>query len=588
MTPNGRNASSLRVLVLAPSGADARVATELLAEHDIEARTCSGIPEMCEQLEQGGGALLLTEEALTWERPELLTEQLAAQDAWSDIPIIVLTSSGEDARWSEVLGSLFAASGNLTLIERPCSAATLTSAAQVALRARRKQYEARELLLSEQRALGAASAALEQARRSEAAREALLDSERAARADAERANRLKDEFLASLSHELRTPLSVIVSWGRVLERNFGAHNEQLRHGLSIITENALAQAQLICDLLDMSRIVSGKMSIDPHPTELTTLVAKAVSAHRPAAEAKSISIELRQPAEAPTVLADATRLTQVFWNLLSNAIKFTPEGGEVSIETVASPPDHLAVIIRDNGEGIPQDFLPHIFDRFRQADGSVSRRHGGLGIGLAIVRQLVELHGGEIEAHSEGPGRGASFTVRLPVRRIDGVASAADPLAVWGEEESVASDALAGLRVLAVEDQPQMLEIVRRTLEEHGAHVTAVGSGIEALEQLRAGGCSRFDILVSDIGMPQVDGYALIQTVRTQLALSETELPAVAVTAFARPEDRTRLTQAGFQAHLTKPYQVVQLVATVRRLARRGGVNGAHTARATLRPSPAA
>ena len=560
-------AALLRVLILAPSGADAQVAAELLAEHDMPACICHSIAEVCERLEESAGALLLTEEALAAEPPDLLTANLATQEPWSDVPIIVLTSCGDDARWSEVLGSLFAASGNLTLIERPCHAATLASAAQVALRARRKQYEARELLLREQRARRATAAVLEEKRQSDAAREALLDSERAARADAERANRLKDEFLASLSHELRTPLSVIVSWGRVLLRNFASHNEQLRHGLSVVVENALAQAQLISDLLDMSRIVSGKMSIDAHPTELTALVAKAVSSHRPTAEGKGVRLELLQQVDSAPVLADATRLQQVFWNLLSNAIKFTPEGGRVTVETFARPPDRFAVTVRDTGEGIAAEFLPHIFDRFRQADGSVSRRHGGLGIGLAIVQQLVAMHGGEIEVFSEGCGRGSSFTVILPANGTVFPRLESESVGAWTEEENIPADALSGLRILAVEDQPQMLEVVQRMLEEHGATVVGVGSGIEALERLSHGD-PPFDVLVSDIGMPQLDGYALLRAVRSQLGFPAEQLPAIAVTAYARAEDRARLTAAGFQAQLTKPYQVVQLVSIVRKLAR--------------------
>jgi CheY-like chemotaxis protein len=266
------------------------------------------------------------------------------------------------------------------------------------------------------------------------------------------------------------------------------------------------------------------------------------------------------------VLADPTRLQQVFWNLLSNAIKFTPEGGRVTIHAqAAADPDRFEVHIRDTGEGIAADFLPHLFDRFRQADGSTSRRHGGLGIGLAIVKQLVEMHGGTIQAHSEGLGRGAAFTVSLPACRSEvpvRAESEIDPYA----DSALPADALAGVRILVVEDQPHMLDIVRRVLEEVGAQVIAVESGIEALGLLRSNSRPPFDVLVSDIGMPHLDGYALIRAVRHELGLSAAVLPAVAVTAFARPEDKTRLLAAGFQAHLCKPYQVAQLVSTVREL----------------------
>ncbi len=556
----------LRVLVLAPTGSDATVAADVLEAQGIATRVCGGIAEICECLEEGAGALLLTEEALVVEEPDLLVAQLAGQEPWSDIPIILLTTSGEDGRWSEVLGSLFNASGNLTLIERPCRAATLASAVQVALRSRRKQYEARELLIREQAARRAASEALEQARQSEIAREALLDSERAARAEAEQANRLKDEFLATLSHELRTPLSVIVSWSRVLLSKFGSLDPQLRQGLSIVVDNAMAQSKLISDLLDMSRIISGKVSLEAHPTELTALLTSVVSSHRPSAEAKGVRVELTQNLGSATVLADSTRLQQVFWNLLSNAIKFTPEGGRVTIETAARGGDQFEVSIRDTGEGIAADFLPHLFDRFRQADGSTSRRHGGLGIGLAIVKQLVEMHGGSIQARSEGLGRGAAFTVTLPAYREGSAATRSQ--AQDSADAALPTDALSGVRILVVEDQPQMLDIERRVLEEVGAQVIAVISGSEALERLRTGAERPFDVLVSDIGMPHLDGYALIRTVRQELGLPPEVLPAVAVTAFARPEDKARLLAAGFQAHLSKPYQVAQLVSTVRDLAR--------------------
>jgi len=563
----------LRVLILAPSGSDAIVAAQVLATEQLSARVCGSMAELCDCLDEGAGALLLTEEALALEEPALLLEELAGQEAWSDLPIILLISSGEDARWSEVSGTLFAATGNLTLIERPCRAATLAAAVQVGLRARRKQYEARELLLSEQRALRAASDALTQAHESERAREMLLDSERAARAEAEKANRLKDEFLATLSHELRTPLAVIINWSRVLLNRFAQLDPQLHQGLSIIAENGMAQARLISDLLDMSRIISGKVGLETQRTELSGLVMQAVNSHRPSADAKGIGIDLRPSVAAATVRADPTRLQQVFWNLLSNAIKFTPRGGHVSVTISAPDPERLLVSVEDTGEGIATDFLPNLFDRFRQADGSTSRQHGGLGISLALAKQIVEMHGGSIEAHSEGLGRGARFIVCLPPYR--GEVAGSQPEAAAGEEAQLPLDALAGVSVLTVEDQPHMLEIVQRMLEEYGANVVAVNSGTEALELLGTEHERRFDVLVSDIGMPKVDGYALMRAIRSELSISADRLPAIAVTAFARPEDRSRLLSAGFQAHLTKPYQVAQLVSTVRQVARHGAVANA-------------
>ena len=563
--------SLLRVLIAAPSRSDAAVAAAALGEQGFTTRICGNMAELQECLEEGAGALLLTEEALAIETPSLLLAQLASQEPWSDLPIILLISAGRDARWSELYSTLFAASGNLTLIERPCHAATLAASVQVALRARRKQYEARELLLRERLARRTASEALAQARASEQAREALLDSERAARDEAEKANRLKDEFLATLSHELRTPLAVILNWSRVLLRRFGHLDPQLRQGLSVVSDNAQAQARLISDLLDMGRIITGKVSLEAQPTELSSLVRQAVDSHRPAAEGKGISIELRQSLQVAMVRADATRLHQVFWNLLSNAIKFTPRGGRVLVSIGAGDDGRWMISVEDTGEGIATDFLPNLFDRFRQADGSISRQHGGLGIGLAIVKQIVEMHGGAIEARSEGPGHGACFTVRLPPYRTELQPPQADTSAA-AEEPQLPADALAGLRVLTVEDQPHMLQIVQHMLEEYGAQVVGVESGTEALKRLDGSADGRFDVLVSDIGMPNIDGYALLHAIRADLAIGAETLPAIAVTAFARPEDRTRLLSAGFQAHLAKPYQVAQLVSTVRQVARHGPV----------------
>ncbi len=561
--------SDLQVLVLAPTGSDAAVAVGLLEQHGFSARNCGGISELCDALESGAGAIMLTEEALVLEDPAPLTVRLGVQEPWSDIPIIVLTTAGEEGSWNEALASLFAASGNLTLIERPCRATTLASAAQVALRARRKQYEARELLYREQQARLAASSALEQARQSQAAREALLDSERAARAEAEIANRLKDEFLATLSHELRTPLTVIVAWSRMLLKRFGNLDPQLTHGLSIVIDNSMAQSKLISDLLDMSRIISGKVSLEARPIDLLGLIHNTVASVGPAAESKQIRVVLEHNLGPTRVRGDATRLQQVFWNLLTNAIKFSSRGGQVTVAIEVRPGDNQVITtIEDNGEGIAAEFLPFLFDRFRQADGSMARRHGGLGIGLAIVKQIVEMHGGSIRAHSEGVGRGASFSVCLPAHSGE-LGDCESPPDEPGADE-ISIDALRGVYALIVEDQPQMLDILRRTLEEHGAEVVGLQSAAEALELLRCQSDREFNVLVSDIGMPHMDGYGLIHHVREELAIAPQRLPAVALTAYARPEDRARLLSCGFQDHLSKPYQVAQLVSTVRRLARPG------------------
>jgi len=402
--------------------------------------------------------------------------------------------------------------------------------------------------------------------RFEAEREQLLESERAARSEAELATRAKDDFLATLSHELRTPLSVIVLWSRILARKYGGTSEELRKGLALIIDNGMALSQLIGDLLDMSRIVSGRVTLDMRPIDAAEIVTQAVASHRPAADARRITLSLEVGAQPKIVLGDPTRLQQILWNLLSNALKFTPENGHIWV-TARRHGKQLEIAVRDDGEGIPPEFLSQIFSRFRQADSSTARRHGGLGLGLAIVKQLVELQGGEIEAISDGPGRGSTFRVTLPLHESAFATVDPETTGTWRrlDPDRLLNARLEGLRVLAVEDQAEMRESLRQMLEEQGAFVTTAASGLEALEALRTRP-DDFDAMVSDIGMPTMDGYELIRRVRNELGLGTDRLLAVALTAYARDEDRARALQFGFQAHLTKPYQVGQLVAILNQL----------------------
>ena len=396
-------------------------------------------------------------------------------------------------------------------------------------------------------------------------REVLLESERAARSDAETATRAKDEFLATLSHELRTPLSVIVLWSRILARKYGSAGEDLRKGLALIIDNGMALSQLIGDLLDMSRIVAGRVTLDLRPVDATELVSQAVTAHRPSVEGKHITLSCDIGPDAKVVLGDPTRLQQVLWNLLANAVKFTPEHGHIWV-AARKHGELLEISVRDDGEGIAPEFLQQIFTRFRQADNSSARRHGGLGLGLAIVKQLVELHGGSVQASSRGVGCGSTFTVTLPLHAST-VTPDVDSSGTWRrlDPDRMFAIRVEGLRVLAVEDQADMLESLRQMLEDHGATVTAVTSGAAAYALLRTSP-GEFDALISDIGMPQMDGYDLIRRVRTELGLGPHRLPAVAVTAYARDEDRKRALHAGFQAHVTKPYQANQLVTILNQL----------------------
>ncbi len=400
----------------------------------------------------------------------------------------------------------------------------------------------------------------------------LLGSERAARAEAERASQIKDEFLATLSHELRTPLNAILGWANVL-RGDPADTEGVAEGLTIIERNARAQNQIIEDLLDMSRIISGKVRLDVHRMDLAPIVEAAIETVRPAATAKGIRVQTVLDPTARPVSGDPNRLQQVFWNLLSNAIKFTSRGGRVQVilERVHS---HLEVSIIDTGKGIEADFLPHVFDRFRQADSSTTRQYGGLGLGLAIVKQLVELHGGTVRVKSGGRDLGTTFIVALPLTVLHPEA-AQDP-----EDRRHPSGGalvaptldrdlnLADVRVLVVDDEADARALVRRLLEERGATVITNGSVAEALASIRD---ERFDVLVSDIGMPEEDGYALIRQVRALTAERGGAIPAVALTAYARSEDRMKAVMAGFQMHVTKPVEPAELLTMVASLAGRAG-----------------
>jgi signal transduction histidine kinase/ActR/RegA family two-component response regulator len=406
-------------------------------------------------------------------------------------------------------------------------------------------------------------------RRAERERERLLVLEQQARRQAEEANRLKDEFLATLSHELRTPLNAILGWGQVL-RAGKLDEATAARALETIERNARAQAQLIADLLDISRIITGKLRLDFKPVELHRVIEAALDSAGPAAGAKDIQLAVALGPLTRPVLGDADRLQQVIWNLLSNAIKFTPSGGRVEIRLRESPP-HAVIEVADTGVGIRADFLPYVFDRFRQAESSHTRAHGGLGLGLSIVRNLMELHGGVVEVESLGEGRGATFSVKVPL-----AAELAQPLPerragashVWSSP-----DLLKDVRILVVEDEEDTRDLVVTALAQCGAEVEAAGSVPEALAAFDR---ARPDVLVSDIGFPVEDGYSLIRKVRARETGHGGQVPAAALTAYARAEDRREALEAGFDTHLAKPVDPAELIATVARLASLAG------------PSPAA
>jgi signal transduction histidine kinase/ActR/RegA family two-component response regulator len=383
-----------------------------------------------------------------------------------------------------------------------------------------------------------------------------------ARKEAEAANRTKDEFLATLSHELRTPLTAVLGWVRML-RGGTLNEETAAKALGIIERNAEAQQQLIEEVLDVSRIITGKLRLDVRPVELTPVVEAAVDAVRPAAEAKNITLSVCMASAENLVSADPARLQQVIWNLLTNAIKFTPTGGEVEVRLERAGPN-VQVKVIDNGLGISPEFLPHVFDRFRQADSSTARQYSGLGLGLAVVRHLVEQHGGRVSVESGGENQGSAFTIELPLSTLRMDADRFDQLKRGGDDaarrRSDAALSLEGVRVLVVEDQTDARDLLSVLLKQYGAQVVACGSAVEAVAALRR---ERHDVLISDIGMPGEDGYWLIREVRALGAGHGGDMPAVALTAYASEADRERALAAGFQAHVSKPIEPDALLSAV-------------------------
>ncbi|MCY7317840.1 MAG: response regulator [Ramlibacter sp.] len=397
-------------------------------------------------------------------------------------------------------------------------------------------------------------------------RERLLESERAARDLAERMSALKDDFLATLSHELRTPLSAILGWVHILRRSRD-RPQDVDKGLDIIERNSKVQIQLIEDLLDMNRITAGKVRLDVQPVEPMSFIEAALETARPAADAKNIRIERMLDPSAGPVPGDPGRLQQVMGNLLSNAIKFTPKGGKVQV-TLERVNSHVEITVSDTGIGIKPEFVAHVFERFRQADGSTTRQYGGLGLGLSIVKSLVELHGGSVQASSR-EGQGATFQIHLPVMLVQAYGNAGARAHPKGAVEiSRLGDLpeLTGVKVLVVDDTTDARELARRMLEECGAEVLVAGDAHEALRLLEA---HRPDVLLSDIGMPEVDGFELLRRVRALGPARGGGVPAIALTAFARAQDRVQALRGGFMAHLTKPVEPSELLATVASAANR-------------------
>ena len=400
-------------------------------------------------------------------------------------------------------------------------------------------------------------------KRAEEEREQLLKREHLARSEAELANRTKDEFLAMVSHELRTPLNAIVGWSAMMRRgSLDKHRE--RDAIEIIERNAKAQAQLIDDILDVSRIVSGKLRLDLKPTQLHEIVSTAVESIRPVADAKSIRLKLHLDRDAGPVSGDSDRLQQIVWNLLSNAVKFTPADGEIEISLINAG-ERVEIIVRDTGQGIAPDVLPHIFDRFRQADSSKTRRHGGLGLGLAIVHHLVQLHDGTVTAHSDGQQRGSEFRIVIPcIVNVAGMLQGENQKALLGP-----SSELSRLSILVVDDDADSRNMLEMALRSQGADVATAASVREALAAL-----DRQDwkpaLLLSDLGMPEQDGYDLIRLLRARTVEDGGQLPAVALTGYAGKEEGEKTLKEGYQAHLSKPVDWAELIRTIASLTQNG------------------
>ncbi|HEV2706264.1 MAG TPA: PAS domain S-box protein [Pyrinomonadaceae bacterium] len=395
-----------------------------------------------------------------------------------------------------------------------------------------------------------------------------VDEQRRTAQQLREANRLKDEFLATVSHELRTPLTAVLGWAHLL-RAGNLDEQSAATALETIERNARSQTQLIDDLLDVSRIITGKLRLDVRPVDPASVIESTIEALRPAAEAKGIRMQKVMDTGVVSIVGDPARLQQIVWNLLSNAIKFTPKGGRVQVrlERINS---HIEIAVSDTGEGIKSEFLPHVFDRFRQADQTTTRQHGGLGLGLAIVRHLVELHGGSVEAESLGEGQGATFIVKLPVVSVyqkEGAAERVHPAARDTLPTYDCAERLDGLKVLIVDDEPDSREVLRVGIAQCGAEVLTARSAQEAIETIEK---EKPNLLISDIGMPGEDGYELIRRVRALPTGHGKNIPAIALTAYARTEDRLRAIRAGYQMHLPKPVELAELVAIVASLIQRG------------------
>jgi signal transduction histidine kinase/CheY-like chemotaxis protein len=523
------------VLVHAPIGRDGELSSQILERSGIWSKTRATIEDLCVAIREGAATVLVTEEALSTLALERVAAVLGDQPKWSDLPVVLCSSGGDGSRVNALRARALDGLGNVMVIERPMQTRTLLAAVQTGLRARRRQLALRDVFFELERS----------------------------RAEAEEANRTKDEFLAMISHELRTPLNAILGWSRMMSA--GRLGEaQRERAVSTIERNAVAQAKLIDELLDVSRILSRKLRLSLRALDMRAIVATTADSMRPVAEGKGLELVVVVDPELLPIMGDSDRLAQIVSNLVGNAIKFTPAGGRVTL-TLTNVDGRATLSVRDDGVGIRPEFIAFVFDRFRQADGSRTRTHGGLGLGLAIVHHLVELHGGAVAVASEGVGKGTELTVSIPLV-AEGTFGA-----MRGSDRPAPGplSTLAGVRVVVVDDEQDARDLLTAVLEQAGASVTSVGSAAEAMHAIHERPPT---LLVSDIGMPGEDGYALIARVRALPAESGGRVPAVAVTAFTREDDRARVLRAGYTAHVAKPIDPAALVTLVSNVTTRASI----------------
>jgi len=534
-----------RIIVIAPVGQDSTAIADLLGSKGFDAYICDDPGEGAAEI-TNAGALVMTEESLEFGQTATLLAALKRQPPWSELPVIILTSGGE-SRLARLLNVAAKAARGLTVLERPIGTETLLRTVQVALRSRRRQYQVRDLFAEQERTR-------KQLEHSEEQLRALLARERGLRQAADEANRLKDEFLATMSHELRNPLNVILGYSELLLRlDEIKQSPQLLQLSQALRRNALAQSYLIRDLLELSRLRSGKLTLTLETVSIMTAINNAIETVRSEATAKQIAIEIDAPREPLFVEGDLLRLEQIVWNLLANAVKFTPALGRVSVRLTRES-EEVVLTVEDTGQGIDVSFLPNVFEMFRQGDARASREHTGMGIGLALVQQLVRLHKGSVTAHSEGVGKGARFVVRLTEK--------CEPKTKIAVSSNLTMGALNQMTVLAVDDDEDTTALIRYLLELSGAKVITANSGEEALG-LATG--LDFDVVLSDISMPTMDGFEFVRRLRS--LPGKEDVRVVALTGFGRPEDIQQARSEGFVAHLTKPLDVETLLAFLGKIA---------------------